>query len=271
MHEIELKKYAPINPVLKKLIKYYWIMKSNKEIDIHGKLMPMNNIDLIINLSTPIKYNCGTKKETFTKSHFNGIQNKFRIVHQKGILDIIGISFHPSGFYPIVKVPLSEFKNNIILVDDVIHGFEKKIGIIAGIESDYKRISIIEEVLMKIIDTDLLPEKDYDILTNEFLIYGDNINIKKYCKKHNVSQKSLERYFLKHIGTTPKAFINTTKFQKTIKKLLMGNYDSMTQLGYEFNYYDQTHFINSFKSFIGNTPTRQLKDNDLIIDILPKS
>ena len=268
MPEIELKKYSPINPVLKKLIKYYWIIKSINEVDIHGKLVPMNNIDLIINLSSPIKYRNETIEVTITKSHFNGIQNKYRIIHQKGILDIVGVSFYPTGFYPVVKVPLSEFKNNIVLIDDVLHGFEKNVEVIAGIESDHKRISKIEEILMKIVDPELLPERNYDIILNDFLLNEHFININSYCKINGINQKTLERFFNKRIGTTPKAFLMTNKFQKTIKSLKTGNFDSMTQIGYEFDYYDQTHFINSFKSFMGTTPSKQLKENDLIIDML---
>jgi AraC-like DNA-binding protein len=271
MNDLELYKHSPINPVLKKLIKYYWIIKSSNEIDIQGKLIPMNNIDLIINLSTPIKYTNGANEKVYLKSHFNGIQSNYRTVQQKGILDIVGISFYPTGFYPLVKVPLSEFQNKIIQIDNVLHGFEREIERIAGIESDHKRISIIEEILMKIIDFKLIPDKMLDLLTNDFTKYGDSINIKKYCKSHGINQKTLERNFYKYIGTTPKSFLQVTKFQNTMKRLRKGNFSSMTQIGYEYNYYDQTHFINSFKTFMGNTPSKQRKENDLIIDILPKT
>jgi methylphosphotriester-DNA--protein-cysteine methyltransferase len=80
----------------------------------------------------------------------------------------------------------------------------------------------------------------------------------------------VERFFKKHIGITPKAFLMNTKFQKSIKRLRTNNFDSLAQIGYEFNYCDQTHFTKSFKSFMGNTPAKQLKENDLILDILPK-
>jgi methylphosphotriester-DNA--protein-cysteine methyltransferase len=140
----------------------------------------------------------------------------------------------------------------------------------AEIESSHQRIALIEELLMNIIDLKLLPGKNYESLINDFLTHGDAINIKAYCKNHCYSQRTVERFFKKYIGITPKAFLMNTKFQKSIKSLRMGNVDSMAQIGYEFNYYDQTHFINSFKSFMGKTPAKQLKENDLILDILPK-
>ncbi len=270
MKDIELKKFSPINPVLKKLIKYYWMIKSNKEVFIHGKLIPVNNIDLLINLSTSIQYTNRSIKESFENSHFNGIYNNYRHIEQTGVLDVVGISFFPTGFYPLIKVPLSEFANNTVLIDDIIHGFERKVERIAAIESGHQRISLIEDTLLDIIDFKLLPDRYYDSLINEFLLHGGSVNVADFCKAHTVNQRTLERFFNKYVGTTPKGFLKTTKFQKTMNRLIMGDFDSMTQVGYEYDYYDQTHFINSFKSFMGRTPVKQLKENDLIIDSLRK-
>lgn len=270
MPNIELFKFSPINSDLKKLIKFFWIFRSCDEADIQGKLIPMNNIDLIINLASPIKYISSSLEETFEKSHFCGIQNNYRIVKQKGNVDIIGVSFFSTGFYPFIKIPVSEFANKIVIIDDLIQGFDKQVERIVEIDSNQQRINAIEEILAGFIDLSLLPEKNYDSVINDFLLQGDSINIENYCKKHSINQKTLERFFNKYVGTTPKAFLNTTKFQKTIKRLRIGEFDSMSDVGYEFNYYDQTHFINSFKSFVGKTPLKHLKQNDLIIDFLAK-
>lgn len=270
MPDIELKKYSPVNPVLKKLVKYYWVLKSNLETEISGKLIPVNNIDLIINLSSPIKYINNTQEESFPDTHFTGIQSDYRVVKQSGMLDIIGISFYPAGFYPLIKVPLNEFLNKIVPIDSILQSFKKDVERISALKTTHERISMVEEILMNLIDLNLVPEKKYDLLINDFLMYGDYINIKNYCKNYGVNQKTLERFFYKHVGANPKSFLKVTKFQRTINSLMIGNFDSMTQIGYEFNYYDQTHFINSFKSFTGKTPAKQLKDNDLILDFLLK-
>jgi AraC-like DNA-binding protein len=264
----ELKKYPPIHPVLKKLVKFYWILKSDKETTVHGKLIPTNNIDLIINHSGPIQYKDRKKENSFPKAHFNGIQNKHRMITQRGPLDIAGISFYPAGFYPFIKVPLAEFANNAISIEYIIPDFERKVECMAEIETISEKISFVEKMLMSMIDLERLPPEKFVLMTNDFLQYAGSINIQNYCKSHGMNQKTTERFFHKYIGTTPKAFLMTTRFQQVLKKLTTGNFDSLTQLGYEFNYYDQTHFINSFKSFTGKTPSRQLKQKDLIIDIL---
>jgi len=268
MSEIELKKYAPIHPALKKLIKFYWIIQGSNELVFHGRLIPTNNIDLILNFSRPIQYRSQAKKDTFASAHFSGIQNNYRIMAQKGQLDVVGISFHPTGFFPLIKVPLYEFANHMFSMENILPGFERKVERIGETASIPQRIFTLEETLLDMMDLDLLPGKSFDLLMNGFLPYADEINIYDYCKAHSISQKTLERFFNKYIGTTPKAYLLITKFQRAMKSLMRGDFDSLTQLGYSLNYYDQTHFINSFKSFSGKTPARQLKDSDLVFGLL---
>ncbi len=270
MPDLELHQYPPVNPVLRSLIKHYWFLRSSHETAIHGRLIPTNNIDLIINLASPVTYQSKGREESFRKAHFNGIHNHYRMVSQTGMIDLIGITFHPAGFYPLAKTPVAEFANNIILVDNILPGFESNIEKIAASASTANRITILEEMLMQVIDLKLLPGKNHQLLIHNLLQQADPVNIHDYCQKHGISQRTMERFFYKYIGTTPKAFLLTTRFRNTVKKMIAGDFDSMTQVGYEFNYYDQTHFINSFKALMGTTPAKQHKEQDLILNRLPK-
>lgn len=267
---IELKKYSPVNPILKKLIKFYWRIKSESSTTIQGKLLPMNNIDLIINLSTPVFYKSGTKDYCLQKSHFSGIQNNYRVVEQSGVIDLFGISFNPTGFFPLIKKPLAEFSNSIVITESVINGFEGEVHRIAELDNDSQRVSLIEDTLISFIDLNQLASGKYGLIANDFLLNGDSITINRYCRKHCICQKALLRFFNKFIGTTPKAFLMNVKLQKAMMRMKLGDFETMTQIGYEFDFYDQTHFIKSFKRFTGNTPANQLKMNDLIFDVMPK-
>lgn len=81
-------------------------------VEIHHKLLPVNSIDFIFNLSTPIHYIKKGKPESVYKDfHFNGIMDKYSFIKQNGSLKVLGISFLPTGPYPFLNIPLSEFKN----------------------------------------------------------------------------------------------------------------------------------------------------------------
>lgn len=266
---MELKQHQPTSGLLRKLVKFFWTLSSSKTA-ISGKLIPTNNIDLIINLSEPIKYSRSFKVESFSASHFRGIQKNYRTIEQNGPLDIVGISFRPTGFYPLIKLPVFRFFDQIIHMEDILPGFNQQIEHVSEIKTDAERIAFLEEKLTDYIDPASMPDERLELITSDFTKYSLSLNIRDYCKSNHLSQKTLERMFKEYIGATPKTFLLITKFQQLRKYLMVHNYQSLTQIGYDFNYYDQTHFIKSFKSFTGNTPSRQIRVDDLLIDRLQK-
>src|SRR5262249_41628969 len=73
-----------------------------------------------------------------------------------------------------------------------------------------------------------------------------------YC---HVSVRQLERGFRHAIGTSPKVFARTIRFQEAQRRLMFDPDADLTSLAYEGGYFDQAHFIKDFKAFAGQTPT----------------
>ena len=71
-----------------------------------------------------------------------------------------------------------------------------------------------------------------------------------------------------HIGISPKAFQQIHRFQKLSNFLLYNKINlNLTELSYDYHYYDQTHFIKDFKHFSGTTPSQFLKDSRTIKEV----
>jgi hypothetical protein len=84
-------------------------MKSDHEAIMQYKLLPVNNIDIVLNFSAPITYTTAQAKKIRVQGyHFSGIRTQSSQVCHSGTLDMIGISFFPLGLYPFLKIPLSD-------------------------------------------------------------------------------------------------------------------------------------------------------------------
>ena len=68
-----------------------------------------------------------------------------------------------------------------------------------------------------------------------------------------LSQRQFERVFKEQIGFSAKSFMNIVRFKSLIDAYSKGR-NSLTDLAYEYGYYDQSHFIKDFKAFSGYTP-----------------
>ena len=82
--------------------------------------------------------------------------------------------------------------------------------------------------------------------------YG-NISIKALAVSVGVSQRQLERLFLKHTGLSPKTFCTTLRMQRVLKLLRSNQWASLANLALVCGYTDQAHLANEFRRTTGTS------------------
>jgi AraC-like DNA-binding protein len=75
-----------------------------------------------------------------------------------------------------------------------------------------------------------------------------------------MSRRHFERLFSEQIGLSPKVFQRTARFQQTLRDTLLTGRTSYLDAALAHGYYDQSHFIHDFKSFVGQSPRLFLTD-----------
>jgi transcriptional regulator GlxA family with amidase domain len=116
--------------------------------------------------------------------------------------------------------------------------------------SNTQRVQLITAFLEKRITAVQRPEILYAIQ----LIYKNKgqINCKDLAAQTCLSQRQFERKFKELAGFNPKRFARLVRFNMLVNSPLQPQ--TLTQLAYEFGYYDQAHFIEEFRSFTGYNP-----------------
>ncbi len=98
------------------------------------------------------------------------------------------------------------------------------------------------------------PDNRVRLATNLILKANGAISIKEIRDRLYITERTLERNFLKEIGVTPKQFAKIIQFSTSMKQMSEADYISLTDVAYDSGYTDQSHFIRSFKQFTGKTP-----------------
>jgi AraC-like DNA-binding protein len=192
--------------------------------------------------------------------HFCGTRSTYCQIQQSGTLDIIGISFKPSGLYPLVKLPVSDLTNQTIDLNLLNNELTEKLADrITTLCSTRDKLATIEEVLLEYINLTLLPDRAMLAVFNKFSL-SSSLSIDEFCGKYGIHKRKLERIFYKYVGIGPKSYNKIARFQKIIKSLTANNYEDLTTLAYTFDYYDQTHFVKDFKAYTGSSPLTFLRD-----------
>lgn len=196
-------------------------------------------------------------------SILNGQQKNYYDIVVSGKLSMFSISFQPHGAKMFFDVPSNEFFDQNIplkyLVKDAITELEHSLYEAASFEA---KICIVEKFLMKQLRINF---KEYEInrIAQSIALINHTkgmITIETLYSASFLSRKQYERTFLTSIGTSPKQFLRTIRFQNTLHEKQMNKKISLTELAYNCGYYDQSHMICDYKLLSGKTPSQYFSE-----------
>lgn len=243
------------SPELKPWVKFIWHLKTELETTVNNKLLPADSIDIVFNRAEPITYVFGSKRIEAPDFHFSGMRNRYGFIHQKGKLDVFGISFYPFGLYPFIKTPLSLFRNQIADLKSASEFLYQQFdSVIIPLREDNEAAICMEKVLLSALNISNADENILSLL-QVFYCSGHGVPIKEFCLNNHITQKTFERACLKYTGFTPKILQRLSRFREASNQLIYsGSGVNLTSLAFDHEYYDQAHFIKEFKGFSGTAP-----------------
>ncbi|WP_170265027.1 helix-turn-helix domain-containing protein [Salibacter halophilus] len=90
------------------------------------------------------------------------------------------------------------------------------------------------------------------------LLYYQGHQLHDIQRNLKVSERTLERNFKEELGVSPVLYKRIHRFNYALNLLHQKNLVSLTSIGYQAGYADQSHFIRDFKAFAGITPKEYL-------------
>lgn len=266
----EIRKYPVQHPLLKNYIKFFWEMNI-EQIQLDHKLIPQRNINLRFNLSETSQFVCLNGKEHLLEEvFFSGLQDHFTNAHLKlvGKVNMLGICFLPEGFFPFLKIPVSEFKNQWFGSNEV--GFKQANTISDRLKEAPDiaiRLAILENELLALLLNGNQITENFPQLFNALKQIENSQQISDFCQHNNIGLRKLERMYNKYVGVSANTFGTLNRFQNSLNHILFNDYSKLSDLAYDNGYFDQMHFIKEFKRFAGNTPKNFINQNNSILQV----
>lgn len=266
----EIKTYPVRNPFLRKNVRFFWEIRA-EYMQLNHKLIPQRNINMRFNLGETQQYlHLDGTECSLEDVWFSGLQDHYLNAHLKlsGKVHIFGICFYPDGFYPFLKIPVSECKNLLPGTGEVGLRLARSIcGRLKEARDTAARLEILEEELLKLLvngsDT---PEK-FRLIFNALRNSENSFQVSRFCDRNNMGLRQLERMFNKYVGISASTYCTLNRFHNSLNLLLRNDYVKLSDLAYDNGYFDQMHFIKVFKRFTGETPKKFLLQKNSILQI----
>jgi len=191
-----------------------------------------------------------------------GLFDKKYNVKYTDSIKVIHVRFKPSGIYPLTKIPLKHSWKGLVDLEDLVGNEIKIVYDHIGNEPDIAaKINLLENFLVKRYNESSTHHKfNYclDLINNG----ANQINVEQLAQAVNSNYKSLDRWFKKYVGATPKKYLQLNRFKNVLQSLENQPEANWMQLVVDYGFHDQSHFINHFKYVTGTTPTDYLANQN---------
>lgn len=257
------------HPDLKPVVKCYWLLEIPAAADSQKqRIIPDGCIEMIFILGDDVKrYTSGDNFILQPRAMVLGQITEPFFVEPTGFVSSIAVRFYPFGFASFISTPIQKLANKETPLVELFGetGLEQKIFTATDTK---QRIEILEKFLlnkMKSADTiDNVVKSTIDVILSK----GGSTPVNDLVKDDVSKRRQLERKFLKQVGMSPKQLGKVIRLQTALKMVLNQPSESLTQIAYESEYYDQAHFIKDFREFTGTTPGSFLSDEEMILSSL---
>lgn len=247
---MKFDKYSPTEK-LKDYIKYYVV--SENAVESEYKVFPTSGLVIGFQYQGQLSSIQDKTISRLESAGVTGIADSYKIFKNSAGIGTILVYFTEIGFTHFASHPANELFNLSLSLDDIfdkneVREVEEKLILST---TDKQRIKFVEQFFvsqLKDIQADKL------ILEAVKLIYQSKgtIRVKELNEALCISQSPFEKRFRKVVGTTPKKFSSIIRFNSILENL--NETKSLTEICYENNFFDQSHFTKDFKHFTGQTP-----------------
>ncbi|MFT3947839.1 MAG: helix-turn-helix transcriptional regulator [Agriterribacter sp.] len=272
---MQIETFYPIDSRLKSCIEYYYFFKSDSA-DFISNYFAFPNTMQALNIHKNISYKISghtVKVKGIAENNFKMLlQGKFEnplYVQLSGKLDKITIIFKPLGLNHFIKSPFNEIAAKPTQPFLEWEEHKNHSGFLGHFfsESHYiKRVEILEKYLLlhyhtfenrNILDRSLISLCDVD----------SELSIEEIAGRINLTTRTFNRMFKQHLGISPIGYKKISKFRHSLKnKLFNQQFEKLTAIGYNSNFYDQSYFIKVYKKLTNLPPGKFFKEIDILAE-----
>ena len=211
---------------------------------------------------------------TVPSSFMSGQATKRYQLHLKGTLGMIGIVFKPAALNTIFGLPMYEFSDERIDLNDVLG--REAIFLherILEAQSAIERVDILDQYLTRKVLHNKKGFDRTDYVANMILEKRGILPIQDLMKELYVCPRQFQRQFLNKVGVSAKYYARISRMSSLCAQLAQSKWriQDWHQLIYNFGYYDQSHFIKEFSEFMGKAPSSYVKHNIELANYLKNS
>lgn len=192
-----------------------------------------------------------------------GATTRHSQIQLNGQFKTTGVFFNPLVLKTVFDLDASALTDDCIDATEIVNaGNYRLLEQLLNSTSGQQHVDILASFIQAGMQKELPAQDRVQYAVNKILAAKGNISIEELTREVNVTERSLERAFKTFVGVNPKLFIRISRFREAMKQLQHNNYNRLTDIAFEHDYSDQSHFTRTFREFTGFSPKQYLKQTE---------
>ena len=261
----ETMQIPPI-PRLSHLVRHFLILESPAAAKTIHRLIPDGNPGIVFNYGGDFeRYGApfggyGGGSELFPASFVYGQVTRPHPLVSTGHIGAFIVVLRPYALALLTGLPANSFTDRVLPLEAVWGGEAAILGRqLLRATGDQQRLDMVQRFLLQRHTGLPDPTITYSL---DWLEKQEAPGIEALATELAIGRRTLERIFQSAVGIPPKQFAGILRTQHFLRAL--HERESLTQLAYEFGYYDQSHLIRDFKTKTGITPGKYFAARDAL-------
>ncbi|GAB3955530.1 hypothetical protein GCM10028805_43350 [Spirosoma harenae] len=282
-HITNIDHFYPSQPLLKQYIQYYYFLRTDSPDFVSQYYVFPNTLQ---SLNIHKHAYCQIEEAAITVSSHQQANPLFiaqgryeqpLFVKLKGSSDKITIVFKPLGLNQFITRPLIEItpKASQVFTDwDQHPAHQGFIQAFFNTDKLEQRIQFLETYLLAIYQP-IPHEQILAYALTRLTDFDSEPTIRAIIDEVSLNVRTFHRLFIKNMGLPPASYRKIARFRNSLRdQVVHEHFKSLTQTGYESNFYDQAYFIKTYRQFTGHNPKRLLKtisrlaNNQLLMNVI---
>lgn len=130
---------------------------------------------------------------------------------------------------------------------------------IADAAETSRKIEILDNLLLQQLHTNQHTCRIIQYATDQMMTNPGKEIIAELLKTLNLNERTFQRIFKKYVGVSPTHYRRICQFQQSFGQLREKQFNKISEVAYDNDFADQSHFIRSFREFTQITPKDYLK------------
>ena len=258
------REVAP-SPELARYVQCYWFLSgSDGAAGGVQPILPDGRMELVINLGDAFRRAIEDGWELQPQAMIVGQMGRPVVVEPTGLVDIVGVRFHPWGARAFIETPMDRFREELPGLGDVSTRLSRVVRDYEGDLRERRTVASLERMLLSAVrrqrGTDDLVESAARLIVGARGLGS----VAATAREVGLTGRQLERRFLDGVGIGPKRLSRILRFQQALMASLEQSKPNWARIAARCGYFDQTHLIRDFREFSGYSPTTlQLNEDSL--------